>query len=119
VSEDQVRTLVADWSKKYPLFGAGSAAALYNCTVWDAQRTPLPERDAEGSAPILVIGTEGDPATPLAGAKDMAKDLTGGVLLTWQGEGHTAYPKSDCVTDAVDTYLIRDKAPKNDLTCPA
>ena len=118
-SEDEIRALVADWSKKYPLFGAGSATALYNCDVWDAERTPLPERDAEGSAPILVIGTEGDPATPLAGAVDMAKDLDSGVLLTWQGEGHTAYPKTKCVTQAVDAYLIDEKAPKDDLTCPA
>src|SRR5215218_228106 len=119
VSEDEIRTLVAEWSKKYPLFGPGSATSLYNCNVWDAERTPLPERDAEGSPPILVIGTEGDPATPLAGAVDMAKDLDSGVLLTWQGEGHTAYPKTKCVTRAVDTYLLTEKAPKDDLTCPA
>ena len=49
----------------------------------------------------------------------MAKDLDSGVLLTWQGEGHTAYPKTKCVTRAVDTYLLTEKAPKDDLTCPA
>jgi pimeloyl-ACP methyl ester carboxylesterase len=119
VSDEEIRSLVAEWSKKYPLFGPSSAAALHNCNVWDAERTPLPERDAEGSPPILVIGTEGDPATPLAGAVDMAKDLDSGVLLTWQGEGHTAYPKTKCVTKAVDAYLIDEKAPKDDLTCPA
>ena len=119
VSEEEIRALVAEWSKEYPLFGASSATALYNCNVWDAQRTPLPERDAEGSPPILVIGTEGDPATPLAGAVDMAEDLDNGVLLTWQGEGHTAYPKSDCVNRAVHDYLLREKAPVDDLTCPA
>jgi len=117
--EEEIRALVAEWSEEYPLFGAGSATALYNCNVWDAQRTPLPERDAEGSPPILVIGTEGDPATPLAGAVDMAEDLDSGVLLTWQGEGHTAYPKTKCVTQAVDAYLLEEQAPKDDLTCPA
>jgi pimeloyl-ACP methyl ester carboxylesterase len=119
VSEEEIRTLVAEWSEEYPLFGPSSATALYNCNVWDAERTPLPERDAEGSPPLLVIGTEGDPATPLAGAVDMAEDLDSAVLLTWEGEGHTAYPKTDCVTKAVNTYLIREKAPKDDLTCPA
>jgi pimeloyl-ACP methyl ester carboxylesterase len=119
VSEEEIRSLVAEWTKEYPLFGPSSATALYDCNVWDAERTPLPERDAEGSPPILVIGTEGDPATPLAGAVDMAKDLDSGVLLTWQGEGHTAYPKTKCVTKAVDAYLIDEKAPKDDLTCPA
>ena len=118
-SEDEIRALVAEWSEKYPLFGAGSAVSLYNCSAWDAPRTPLPERDAEGSAPILVIGTEGDPATPLEGAVDMAAELDNAVLLTWQGEGHTAYPKTGCITRLVHAYLISGEAPVDDLTCPA
>jgi pimeloyl-ACP methyl ester carboxylesterase len=118
-TEEEIRTLAAEWSEEYPLFGAGSAVALYNCSVWDAPRTPLPERDAEGSAPILVIGTEGDPATPLEGAVDMAGQLESAVLLTWEGEGHTAYPKTDCVTRTVNAYLLEGTAPQADLTCPA
>ena len=49
----------------------------------------------------------------------MAEDLDSGVLLTWEGEGHTAYPKTSCVTKAVDAYLLRLEAPVDDLTCPA
>ncbi len=120
VDEDQVRTLAAEWNTKYPLFGAGAAASLYTCSVWDAERTPLPEqRDAPGSKAILVIGTSGDPATPLPGAVDLAEDLDNGVLLTWQGNGHTAYPKTPCVTDAVNAYLIDLAPPLDGLTCPA
>jgi pimeloyl-ACP methyl ester carboxylesterase len=115
----QVSGLVADWNGKYPLFGADAALGLYTCTPWDAPRTPLPDRDADGSAPILVIGTQGDPVTPLPGAVDMAEDLTSGVLLTWQGTGHTAYPKTDCVTAAVNAYLIDLAVPNDGLTCPA
>ncbi|MGY1591325.1 alpha/beta hydrolase [Geodermatophilus sp. SYSU D00708] len=119
VPEDEVRTLAADWGQRYPLFGAGAAAGLYTCSVWDAERTPVPDRDAEGSAPILVVGNSGDPVTPLPGAQDMAEDLTSGVLLTWQGQGHTSYPKTDCVTQAVDAYLIDLTVPQDGLTCPA
>ncbi|MCV2488044.1 alpha/beta hydrolase [Geodermatophilus sp. YIM 151500] len=119
VDEAQVRDLVGAWNARYPLFGAFAAAGLYACTPWDAPSTPLPERDAQGAAPILVIGTEGDPATPLAGAVDLAGDLESGVLVTWQGEGHTAYPKTDCVTAAVNAYLIEGTAPVDGLTCPA
>ncbi|MCA0146898.1 alpha/beta hydrolase [Blastococcus sp. LR1] len=119
VEESEIRALVAEWSQEYPLFGAGSAAGLFTCSVWDADRTPLPDRDAEGSAPILVVGNQGDPVTPLPGAVDMAEDLTSGVLLTWQGQGHTAYPKTDCVTAAVNAYLIDLVAPLDGLTCPA
>ena len=119
VREAQIRQLAAEWSLQYPLFGAGTAARLYTCSVWEAERTPLPERDAAGSAPILVIGNAGDPVTPLPGAVDLAESLQAGVLLTWQGQGHTAYPKSDCVTAAVNDYLINLTAPLDGLTCPA
>jgi pimeloyl-ACP methyl ester carboxylesterase len=118
-TEDEVRGLVAEWNAKYPLFGAGSAAELFTCSVWEAGRTPLPERDAAGSAPIVVVGTSGDPVTPLPGAVDMAEDLDSAVLLTWQGQGHTAYPKTDCITAAVNAYLIDLVVPMDGLTCPA
>ena len=117
--ETEVRALVAEWSAKYPFFGAGAATGLYTCSVWEAERTPLPERDAEGSAPIVVVGNSGDPVTPLPGAQDLAEDLDSGVLLTWQGQGHTAYPKTACVADAINAYLIDLKAPMDGLTCPA
>ena len=100
-------------------FGAGSAVSLYTCTAWHAERTPLPERDAEGSDPILVVGNTGDPVTPIAGAEDLAEQLDSGVLLIWQGNGHTAYPKTDCITTAVNAYLIDLTPPNDGLTCPA
>jgi pimeloyl-ACP methyl ester carboxylesterase len=118
-SEDEIRELVAEWSAEYPLFGAGAATSLYTCSVWEAERTPVPDRDAEGSAPILVVGNSGDPVTPLPGAVDLAEQLESGVLLTWQGQGHTAYPKTDCVTAAVNAYLIDLVVPLDGLTCPA
>jgi pimeloyl-ACP methyl ester carboxylesterase len=117
--EGQIRELAGEWSAKYPLFGAGAAVSLYTCSVWEAERTPVPERDAEGSAPILVVGNSGDPVTPLPGAVDLAETLDSGVLLTWQGQGHTAYPKTDCVTAAVNAYLINLVVPLDGLTCPA
>jgi pimeloyl-ACP methyl ester carboxylesterase len=116
---DQVRTVLADWNTKYPLFGADAALGLYTCSPWQAPRTPLPARDAAGSAPILVVGTKGDPVTPLAGAEDMAAGLASGTLLTWEGNGHTAYPKTDCVTAAVDAYLVDLVVPAEGTTCPA
>jgi pimeloyl-ACP methyl ester carboxylesterase len=119
VSKSKVRQLAQEWSQKYPLFGAGSAVSLYTCSTWKADRTPLPKRDAQGAAPILVVGNSGDPVTPLPGAVDMAKDLDSGVLLTWQGQGHTSYPKTPCVTSAVDSYLVDLTVPQDGLTCPA
>src|SRR3954452_5624759 len=119
VPDSEVRRLAAEWGQKYPLFGAGSAVSLYTCSAWKADRTPLPKRDAQGSAPILVVGNSGDPVTPLPGAVDMARDLDSAVLLTWQGQGHTSYPKTACITDTVNRYLIDLTAPQDGLTCPA
>ncbi|MBM7808532.1 pimeloyl-ACP methyl ester carboxylesterase [Geodermatophilus bullaregiensis] len=117
--EEQVLQLAQQWAQQYPLFGAGGAAGLYACSVWEAARTPLPERDADGSAPIVVVGNSGDPVTPLPGAVDMAEDLESGVLVTWQGQGHTSYPRTPCVTDAVNAYLVDLVPPQDGLTCPA
>jgi pimeloyl-ACP methyl ester carboxylesterase len=118
-SEAQVRSLARDWNARYPLFGAGAAVGLYTCTPWRARRTPLPEPDAvDTAAPILLVGNTGDPVTPYAGAQVMARDLRDDVLLTWKGEGHTAYPKTPCVTRAVDAYLVDLTLPRPGTTCP-
>jgi pimeloyl-ACP methyl ester carboxylesterase len=119
LDEDEIRDLAVEWNQKYPFFGAGAAVNLYTCSVWEAERTPLPERNAPGSKAILVIGTSGDPVTPLPGAEDMAEQIDNGHLLVWQGQGHTAYPKSECVNAAVNTYLIDLAPPMDGLTCPA
>jgi len=37
----------------------------------------------------------------------------------WEGDGHTAYPKTTCVTNDVDNYLINLKAPAPESSCPA
>jgi pimeloyl-ACP methyl ester carboxylesterase len=118
--ESEVRGLAADWNKKYPLFGAGAAVGLYGCTPWKAPRTPLPKRSAvDAPAPILVVGNTGDPVTPYQGAQNMARDLGDDVLLTWQGQGHTSYPKTACVSSAVNAYLIDLTPPQSGQSCPA
>ncbi|MBX3087011.1 MAG: alpha/beta hydrolase, partial [Cryobacterium sp.] len=70
------------------------------------------------SGPILVIGTTNDPATPYQWAVNLAGELQNGHLVTYQGEGHTAYNKSNsCVDDAVDNYFINGTVPSKDPMC--
>jgi hypothetical protein len=54
-----------------------------------------------GAAPILVIGTTGDPATPYAGAETMVSRIAGAGLLTFESTEHTAYGsgRSTCIDD--------------------
>ncbi|MHB1234202.1 MAG: alpha/beta hydrolase [Microbacteriaceae bacterium] len=73
---------------------------------------------AAGSAPILVVGTTNDPATPYAWAQNLAKQLQNGHLLTFHGEGHTAYNKSNsCVNTAVDAFFVTGTVPVRDPQC--
>ncbi len=73
---------------------------------------------AKGSAPILVVGTTNDPATPYVWAKSVAKQLQNGHLVTYKGEGHTAYNKSNsCVNNAVDDFFVDGTVPATDPKC--
>jgi pimeloyl-ACP methyl ester carboxylesterase len=118
VPDATVRAKLAEWRRKYPLFGTSLALGLLGCQQWLSPRHPLPRVHAAGSSPILVVGTTNDPATPYASAGVLARALAHGVLLTWDGEGHTAYPKTTCVTRAVDAYLIDLRVPRSGTSCP-
>jgi pimeloyl-ACP methyl ester carboxylesterase len=113
-----LRTLQEQWRQKYPLFGPSTALDLI-CAQWPGKRDPYPAGKADGAPPIVVVGTTGDPATPYEQTPKLAKMLGVGVVLTWQGEGHTAYPQTRCITQAVNAYLIDLKPPAAGTTCPA
>jgi pimeloyl-ACP methyl ester carboxylesterase len=78
---------------------------------------PLVIGPAAGSAPILVIGTTGDPATPYEWSVELADSLDAGVLYTVEGEGHTAYTSIDCVAPVVNAYLIDLEVPAEGGSC--
>ncbi|GAA2301748.1 alpha/beta hydrolase [Nonomuraea roseoviolacea subsp. roseoviolacea] len=110
----------ADLSRTAPRFGPYIAWSSLPCAYWPARPTfqnhPL---TAKGAPPILVVGTTRDPATPYAWARSLAGELESGVLLTYDGDGHTAYNSGDtCVDTAVDRYLVTGAPPKNGATCP-
>ena len=119
VPDATVQRALSSWHRQYPLFGSALALGLLTCQQWRAPREPLPAVRAAGAPPVLVIGTVNDPATPYASAKVLAGTLASGRLLTWQGEGHTAYPKTRCVTAAVDAYLVSLTVPAANATCAA
>jgi len=90
------------------------------CEQWPYPIAKRPASySAKGSSPILVVGTTGDPATPYWQAQNLAnKILANGHLVTFNGEGHTAYGRSNsCVVKAVDNYLMRSFVPKVDPNC--
>lgn len=90
------------------------------CSMWPypAVKGP-PSYAAEGSPTILVVGTTKDPATPYSQAVRLAnKILANGFLVTFNGDGHTAYGRGNsCVNDAVDAFLLEGKLPIKDPQC--
>jgi pimeloyl-ACP methyl ester carboxylesterase len=118
-SVERVRQLQGEWRKKYPLFGAPLAVEMLPCAFWPAKHDPYPTGAAQGAPPIVVVGTTGDPATPYENTADLAGMLGVGHVLTWEGEGHTAYPSTRCIVTAVDAYLVDLTVPREGLRCPA
>ncbi|WP_433296546.1 alpha/beta hydrolase [Actinoplanes sp. CA-030573] len=116
---DEIRKLQGEWRAKYPLFGASLAVGMLPCAFWPGEREPYPAGAATGAPPIVVVGTTGDPATPYENTADLANMLGVGHVLTWEGEGHTAYPSTRCIVQAVDNYLIDLQVPPEGLRCPA
>ena len=70
------------------------------------------------TAPIIVIGTTGDPATPYKWAVGLHKIFTTSTLISLNGDGHLGQGRgSACVDDAVDAYLLDGISPKENLSC--
>ena len=115
---DQIRTLQSQWRAKYPLFGGPLALGMLGCAVWQAKHDPYPVGPATGAPTILVVGTKGDPATPFESTAKLADMLGTGQVVAWDGEGHTAYPSTKCIRDAVENYFIDLTIPQKGLTCP-
>ncbi|MCG5215455.1 alpha/beta hydrolase [Streptosporangium sp. KLBMP 9127] len=103
-----------------PRFGASVMWSSLPCAFWPTDATPPPDRlTAKGAPPILVVGTERDPATPYEWSEALAGELSSGVLLGFDGDGHTAYlTGSGCVDKIVDAYLLELKVPEDGKRCP-
>ncbi|MBT2402968.1 MULTISPECIES: alpha/beta hydrolase [unclassified Streptomyces] len=120
---EQTKSKLPAFRSTSPVFGDFLGWALMSCTDWPVPGAwETPDVSAPGSAPILVIGNTGDPATPYEGARRMVERLGPGVgvELTYKGEGHGAYNSGDkCVQKAVNAYLLDGKVPGANTVCTA
>jgi pimeloyl-ACP methyl ester carboxylesterase len=118
-SVTDVQAQLPDYRQASPLIGASFAWGDLTCAYWPVppKSEPHPVHYA-GSPPIVVVGTIHDPATPYPGAQLMAQQLGAAVLLTYNGDGHTAYGRgSTCIDTAVDAYLIEGMVPAPGTVC--
>lgn len=116
---DQVEKALPSFEKASPVFGEGLAWASLNCAYWPVRPTGAPHHiKAKGAAPIVVVGTTRDPATPYRWAQSLSRQLSSARLLTYEGDGHTAYGRgSTCIDSTIDAYLLRGTPPTKGKRC--
>ncbi|MCF6377934.1 alpha/beta hydrolase [Nocardioides KLBMP 9356] len=115
----QVPSLYPEFEQASPTFGRIFAWGMTGCRGIAVKSTeePLTIR-AEGAAPILVLGTSRDPATPMKWAEALAAQLDSGVLVERDGDGHTAYNSGNgCIDSIVEDYLLEGTVPDDGTTC--
>ena len=115
---EETAALASEWKKVAPNFGEYLAWSNISCSYWQAEATGVPkEITAPGTPTILVVGTVNDPATPYAWSQALAAQLSKGVLLTLDGDGHTAYYQgSKCIDEIVDNFYLTGEA-EDGITC--
>ena len=116
---DQTRAFAAELTRQSPIFGAYFAWGDVPCTQWPVPTTDKPHAiHATGAAPILVVGTTRDPATPYQWARNLASQLeSGGCSPAWATATRRTRRGSSCIDSAVDTFLIRGTLPPVGKVC--
>ena len=91
------------------------------CAYWPVPAVAAPgPLTAPGAPPIVVIGTTGDPATPIQWGRDLAATLDSGVFVEVEGTTHTSFLSlDDCVDRLVSRYLVRLDVPPTGTKCAA
>lgn len=105
---DQMIKFSDEIKEEAPIFGQSGILLGLPCATWPkAKKAKAIDVNATGSAPIVVIGTTGDPSTPVQWARNAAMQLKTGVYIERRGEGHTAYKQGNACIDAlVDKYFL-------------
>jgi pimeloyl-ACP methyl ester carboxylesterase len=101
-----------------PRVGASIINNSMACAFWPIASPEPAVVAAPESAPILVLGTRNDPATPVVWAHGLAEQLGSGRLVTAGGAQHTAFARGNaCVDRIVVRYLVQGVAPTDRKRC--
>jgi hypothetical protein len=117
-SVGQILDQAGKWGREQPMFGPLHAQRMVRCTPW-----PVPGDVATpGAAPtaptMLVLGSAIDARGVLDGTKRAAAALHTTQFVSWQGTGHGSYPRTGCVSDVVQGFLLDGAVPQSSVLCP-
>ncbi|MBH1937311.1 alpha/beta fold hydrolase [Streptomyces sp. AV19] len=100
-----------------PVLTGVEAAA---CAYWHHRPSKRPQLGGPSVPPVLLVASDHDPVTPLAGARRMRSVLPGSRLVTLTDDyshGVFASRGNACVDDAVAAYLVDGTVPDADVRC--
>jgi len=119
----QIQLDAKEFSKRAPVFGPYFSYNSLTCKYFvpaakDTNTRTTNQITSINTAPILIIGTTRDPATPYDWAKSLRKTINGSRLISLDADGHTGHGRgSACVDDAVNAYYLTGVVPATDLQC--
>lgn len=115
------RERVEEWGEEYPFFGELFASGLPGCFGFPAAEepiVPLALGSITGVPPVVLVSSTGDPATPYENGEKVQDIIDGSVVVTWEGNDHTAYRnQSKCIDAPLTRYLIELTPPEEGLRC--
>jgi pimeloyl-ACP methyl ester carboxylesterase len=106
---------------KHPMFGA-AGANIGPCAYWPKPAEAPVKISDNGPSNVLMLQNDRDPATPLAGAKQLRKafgDRARMVTVDQGGHGVYLLNKNQCANTAGTTFLMTGKLPARDYHCSA
>lgn len=106
--------------QRYPRLGEALVNDYARCALWPVPSDPLEPvpSDLEGLAPVMIVSTTGDPATPHAAGVAAAERIPDARLVTNVGEGHTVVGQGKpCIDGLVSRYLADLEAPRDGERC--
>jgi len=108
-----LREMEARTAQAAPRLGASNAGSYAPCATTLAPVRPAPLPVGKDAPPILVVNSTGDPATPLASAQALARELRSAVLVTTSGEAHGLLGLNACSLELAVRYLVDLQVPQD------
>ncbi len=118
ITAEEAQGLNDEFLEASSVFGKYFAYPNLACEAWPEGKSMITlDYQVDLAKGPLVVGTTGDPATPYQQAVALSELLDGAVLLTYEGEGHTAYGSNVCVDAIVEAYFRGEDIGTGNKTC--